>query len=469
MPLNRTRSRNTSTTTNRWKVQTVTTTKITYPMEKVGTSVSVVNANLNGATESLSRTQIIQDQYPSWKGVYGGFSANPAVIKKISEQETGVQFERRGAKAYYDSVGSSSNQQTLLQGYVHLKPPIISESSFPVPYSTVKNEWLPVLVTQFKAEAGNAAAMSIVAMGEFSKTLSLITDASERWSKLVDKAVGKDLELVDRWLRKKKSKRTAIEKARRLGADLVKVMTNKKEFQKFTKRQRSYLRRRARSAEGKLGLYLNGHMEYRYGWKTLVYDIEDHFEALGNVIQPQVTDLRRLSKAKAGFGVFSRQRKVTPAPYYSPVAVDFDVTWKIVCRAGATVKNEVPKPLRQLHAFGMLNPLSSMYELVPLSFVTDWFSNHLDLLKAAENARFNTFYDGWSSARWTAETKAVSAYGDTLLGAPTSTFSSYERTTGLETAFVIYSNPMNTERWTDVVALVWGGISKKIKLNHLAI
>lgn len=112
-------------------------------------------------------------------------------------------------------------------------------------------------------------------------------------------------------------------------------------------------------------------LSYRYGWRTLMYDILD----INEVITTWDEQRSRFSD-KAGT-VWSQSvtnvRTVEYAHYY----VDIQVVDKasIALRGSVTADVQIPKILA--------NPVATAWELIPFSFVLDWFVSVGTALEAA--------------------------------------------------------------------------------------
>lgn len=110
-------------------------------------------------------------------------------------------------------------------------------------------------------------------------------------------------------------------------------------------------------------------LELQYGWKPLLSDIYSQVEALATVQTERSNTLRFVSASVSGT---ARARISENA--------GLGETWKLVrnvvietrCKmsVGYRIKNPYPDPV---HTFGMNNPAIVVWELVPFSWVADWF------------------------------------------------------------------------------------------------
>jgi hypothetical protein len=102
-------------------------------------------------------------------------------------------------------------------------------------------------------------------------------------------------------------------------------------------------------------------LELRYGWNPLIYDVYGSAEYIANLLYRDHADLYLP-------GVYTYKGKMTPASDnwtgagYSTVCCRYDSAWKIT-----------NPTLRESSSLGLTNPILIAWELVPFSFVADWF------------------------------------------------------------------------------------------------
>jgi hypothetical protein len=102
-------------------------------------------------------------------------------------------------------------------------------------------------------------------------------------------------------------------------------------------------------------------LELHFGWEPLIYDIGDAIEVLQGPRPPSEVE---------GRGVFRlRNRTVTGA---SPNRDFVERNYKFTTKCCALVAVENPNQALA-NQMGFVNPLSVAWELVPYSFVVDWF------------------------------------------------------------------------------------------------
>lgn len=127
-------------------------------------------------------------------------------------------------------------------------------------------------------------------------------------------------------------------------------------------------------------------LEYRYGWRTLVFDLQDIAEALERLNQ-----LKSRPKRGSSFAETVAENSVqmqltpyisfiagTPTPMGSTLA-RFDVTYSQVRSRYARASVMVEALANDL---AFIDPLTTAWEIVPFSFIVDWFVNIGDLVKA---------------------------------------------------------------------------------------
>lgn len=111
-------------------------------------------------------------------------------------------------------------------------------------------------------------------------------------------------------------------------------------------------------------------LEVRYGWVPTLYDLEGTLAALNAIRYPRLT-ARGTSATEAL--VTSNHDQVWDPTNGHRLFYKFEKSWKVSVRA--YVLYTVEEAWFKAHRLGLLCPLTTVWELVPFSFVVDWFVN----------------------------------------------------------------------------------------------
>lgn len=128
-------------------------------------------------------------------------------------------------------------------------------------------------------------------------------------------------------------------------------------------------------------------LEYSYGWKPLLKDIEDAIK----VLEAPYRTARVKGKAK-------QSRKGTVNLTFGREVIKGGVSTSYSCCYGADISLENPN-LAAASQAGLINPLVPLWEILPFSFVIDWFT---PIGKFLENMSFGiglTFTRKWKSRK----------------------------------------------------------------------
>lgn len=144
-------------------------------------------------------------------------------------------------------------------------------------------------------------------------------------------------------------------------------------------------------------------LEYTYGWKPLLQDVYNTAKAsasIGIEMSGQVRYVRASSK-----GTVSYAKRYTQNQFEYLVNCKRDISVQM----GITYKIEGGGP-SFTHAFGLDNPLTVAWELVPFSFVADWFLPVGTAIRSLTAYNGLVFAGGWKTTRhaWTC---TVNVYG----------------------------------------------------------
>jgi hypothetical protein len=106
-------------------------------------------------------------------------------------------------------------------------------------------------------------------------------------------------------------------------------------------------------------------LEYHFGWEPLVRDIYDSVEVLNNPIK-SFSHSKGVGRSSEMFTYLEDLGSVYRRVYYRT---------QYICRQGGYVQAITDRGLHSLDQFGVLNPAAIAWELVPFSFVIDWYAN----------------------------------------------------------------------------------------------
>lgn len=147
-----------------------------------------------------------------------------------------------------------------------------------------------------------------------------------------------------------------------LGNTLVKVT-------RLARRARKLEFRRIKESMSK-SEFRDRYMELRYAVRPLIFDVNGIIKALK---KPQGTRLRRTYRGKDSTSLFNSDVLLSRPYFHGLAAVDVkrSVRWEVSARAGVLCDVDISA----LTAFGHEKIAESAWELVPFSFIVDWFAN----------------------------------------------------------------------------------------------
>jgi hypothetical protein len=169
---------------------------------------------------------------------------------------------------------------------------------------------------------------------------------------------------------------------------------------------------KAKVRPGILDPIYNRWLEYRYGWTPLVMELQGAINALH---KSQVIPLRATARGKAGS---SKQQTWTDtrSPMFGPgnaalgdCLLHFTQQETVECRAYAMF--EASKEFQTIRDFGFTEVPLAMWELVPFSFVVDWFVPIGDWIEAVTpKLGVKIVAEGITTRRTTNLTRKVTAW-----------------------------------------------------------
>lgn len=154
----------------------------------------------------------------------------------------------------------------------------------------------------------------------------------------------------------------------------------------------------------------NGWLELQYGWKPLLQDVYGSAEAVANAIADTGPPVVRVSGRRRVDRGFNETIKIPQEiDCYLETEIDYTAKYVVYFRLG----NEV---LKVGTALGLTNPALIAWELLPYSFVIDWFvpiGNWLSSLDATngcvfEKGSFTTFVRTRQSYLWAGSVQRTS-------------------------------------------------------------
>lgn len=134
----------------------------------------------------------------------------------------------------------------------------------------------------------------------------------------------------------------------------------------------------------------NGWLQWQYGWKPLINDVYEVCDQASRDIRKALTEVKARATIPLGGGdVVSRTVNSVPVSYVR------DGKGKQSCTLQVTLEMRNVDPGQ----WSSLNPLSLGWEIIPYSFVVDWFYNVGSFLRGVESALLygNYFVDGCKS------------------------------------------------------------------------
>jgi hypothetical protein len=118
--------------------------------------------------------------------------------------------------------------------------------------------------------------------------------------------------------------------------------------------------------------FASNYLEFHFGMEPLYHDIYDSCEVINNPVKS-----------------FTFEKSRASSPYKQSWSVDFggvleqdSASGQLRCIQGARIKAINSAGLHSLEQLGLANPAALAWEVVPFSFVVDWFVNVGDFLSS---------------------------------------------------------------------------------------
>jgi hypothetical protein len=122
-------------------------------------------------------------------------------------------------------------------------------------------------------------------------------------------------------------------------------------------------------------------LEGRYGWRTLIYDIQDIHDALQNFDEKRKRYSERVGRTYRSTDVVQYQTNWTSSTHYFTQTTN----WEIGVRGAVTADISPPR--------WSFNPITTAWELLTLSFVVDWIINVGQALEAMSFIALSSDYE----------------------------------------------------------------------------
>jgi len=149
--------------------------------------------------------------------------------------------------------------------------------------------------------------------------------------------------------------------------------------------------------------FANNFLEYHFGWEPLVRDIYDAADAVNNPIK--TFEMAR-GKSTATYPVLNSKLN------FGSTGSNTSYLYRYKCLQGGRVQSITNSTYHTLEQFGLINPAVILWELVPFSFVVDWFANVGDVLASYSDFAGMSLTDTYTFTRFHVDT-----FGHTFLNA----------------------------------------------------
>lgn len=114
-------------------------------------------------------------------------------------------------------------------------------------------------------------------------------------------------------------------------------------------------------------------LQYRYGWRTLVFDMFDIYQAITTIMQEE-EQRTRFSHHSGTTQEWDTDEIIFETGSTADFTFSLNTHYEVSCR-GSVVADIMPPTFA-------LNPITTGWELITLSFVVDWFYNIGQMLEA---------------------------------------------------------------------------------------
>lgn len=181
---------------------------------------------------------------------------------------------------------------------------------------------------------------------------------------------------------------------------------------KDAKRKLGLTRKQLRTPEGRARVLEeanNAWLEGRYGWRPFIYDVMSWFDARAT---PKAQRYTARARKKKTVSVTTYQGVRKPNNVLGTIQVMDELTLVGTLRAGQLAEFR-PQINGYAQSFGLYDVMGAAWDLIPYSFVYDWFCNLGDVAKALQAYALVDRRIGWYSET----TEAVLKHTPGILGA----------------------------------------------------
>lgn len=157
-----------------------------------------------------------------------------------------------------------------------------------------------------------------------------------------------------------------------IGDKVGKISDSVNDYKRRHPKDWGKVKKLTRYGRKKLGAIPNSWLEYQYGWVPLLLDVKGVFDVMKHR-DSDYKNFRVSVKTRKGShnqytsGIRRSTFKLHPGPYVKAV---YDDTASVFVRLDYNMVNPA---LHELQRLGVVNPAAIAWELVPYSFVVDWF------------------------------------------------------------------------------------------------
>lgn len=199
----------------------------------------------------------------------------------------------------------------------------------------------------------------------------------------------------------------ALANARTRGWDVLTFMAEFRKTMELIARFRERTLRRAEkvaksipSAKNPVEAFAETWLEGRYGWRLLAYDLEDITTSLNRLKETKPAFIRGYASStnkttySSGslYSASSYMRYVTPntlAYDYGRCSLVINQEHSKTCKAGVVLEALIDDIVE-------INPLVTAWEVIPFSFIIDWFVNVGDVVAAYSPSLTENALGGWT-------------------------------------------------------------------------